>query len=128
MPLTPRRSLGSLYRRARTFLFPYRRLADERFFQALQVANPGMMDPGNVFLFDHAIRHLPSADPLLEIGSFCGLSANLITFLKRNRPLSPCSLLTCVWAILVGPGQGHERSGTDGEKEDRAGGGEAVLA
>jgi hypothetical protein len=45
-----------------------------------------------------------------------------------NRPLSPCSLLTCVWAILVGPGQGHERSGTDGEKEDRAGGGEAVLA
>jgi hypothetical protein len=51
-----------------------------------------------------------------------------VGLMKCNRPLSPCSLLTCVWAILVGPGQGHERSGTDGEKEDRAGGGEAVLA
>jgi predicted O-methyltransferase YrrM len=57
-------------------------------------ANPGMLNRGNLHCFDHAIKNLPSNDPLLEIGSFCGLSTNLLTYYKqlngkRNR------LITC---------------------------------
>jgi hypothetical protein len=78
-------SIGSLYRRIKTFLFPYKRLADESFFQALYIANPGMVEPGNLYCFDYAIRNLPTNDPILEIGAFCGLSTNLITFLKHRH-------------------------------------------
>jgi len=84
--MAPKRpSLGHLYRRAKTFLFPYKRLEDESFYQALYIANPGMLEPGNLYCIDYAIRHLPTDDPMLEIGSFCGLSTNLITFLKRRH-------------------------------------------
>jgi methyltransferase family protein len=57
-------------------------------------ANAGMLDKGNLFLIDHAIKHLPSDAPLLEIGSFCGLSTNLLTHYKRKyarkNPLITC--------------------------------------
>src|SRR5271165_4278397 len=53
-----------------------------------------MLAAGNHYLFDHAIRHLPSAAPILEIGSFCGLSTNVISHLKRvhgvRNPLVTC--------------------------------------
>src|ERR1051326_5368411 len=48
-------------------------------------ANAGMLDRGNLYLIDHAIRNLPSGAPILEIGSFCGLSANLLTHYKRKH-------------------------------------------
>jgi hypothetical protein len=51
----------------------------------LSYANPGMLEKGNQFLIDYAIQHLPSNAPMLEIGSFCGLSTNVITHLKRVR-------------------------------------------
>lgn len=57
-------------------------------------ANAGMLERGNLYCIDHAIRNLPSEAPVLEIGSFCGLSTNLISYYKekhgvRNR------LITC---------------------------------
>ncbi|MCZ6674789.1 MAG: class I SAM-dependent methyltransferase [Verrucomicrobia bacterium] len=57
-------------------------------------ANAGILHRGNLFSFDYAIRNLPSEAPLVEIGSFCGLSTNLLTYYKerhgvRNR------LITC---------------------------------
>jgi hypothetical protein len=57
-------------------------------------ANAGMLDNGNLYLIDHAIRHLPSAAPILEIGSFCGLSANLLTHFKRKHARKNV-LVTC---------------------------------
>ncbi len=51
----------------------------------LRLVNAGMLDLGNVTCFDHAIRNLPTDHPILEIGSFCGLSANVITYLKRKH-------------------------------------------
>lgn len=57
-------------------------------------ANAGMLDRGNLYLMDHAISHLPSAAPLLEIGSFCGLSANVLTHFKRKHRVEN-KLITC---------------------------------
>ncbi len=50
----------------------------------MTMANAGMLDPGNLYLFDHCIRHLgPGA--VVEIGSFCGLSLNHILLLLRQH-------------------------------------------
>lgn len=51
----------------------------------LGYANAGMLNPGNLYCFDYAIRNLPSDKPILEIGSFCGLSTNAITHYLRKH-------------------------------------------
>ena len=57
-------------------------------------ANSGMLLRGNLYCIDFAIRNLPTNDPIIEIGSFCGLSTNLISYYKeRNKARNP--LITC---------------------------------
>lgn len=52
--------------------------------------NPGMLDPGNLALFAYCIERLPSESPLIEIGSFGGLSLNhLIHLLRRAGRANP---------------------------------------
>lgn len=46
-------------------------------------ANAGMLWRANLVSFEHAIRHLNDDAPIVEIGSFCGLSANVLTYYKR---------------------------------------------
>jgi hypothetical protein len=60
----------------------------------LTFANPGMMLRGNVYCFDYAIKNLPSASPVVEIGSFCGLSTNTITYMKEKYAVKN-PLVTC---------------------------------
>src|SRR5271166_1696016 len=50
--------------------------------------NPGMLSAENIALFSYCIDNLPSAAPVLEIGSFAGKSLNFLTyFLRRSgRP------------------------------------------
>jgi hypothetical protein len=60
----------------------------------LSFANAGMLDRGNVYCLDYAIGHLPSAAPIVEIGSYCGLSANVIVFLKEKHGVRN-TLVTC---------------------------------
>ena len=57
-------------------------------------ANAGMLDKGNLYLIDRAMKQLPSTAPILEIGSFCGLSANVLTHFKRKYGLKN-RLITC---------------------------------
>ncbi len=59
----------------------------DEYINWLAFANAGMLDKGNVFCMDFAIKNLPSNSPVLEIGSFCGLSTNVITYLlsKHNK-------------------------------------------
>jgi len=52
---------------------------DDEYVTQLCYINAGILEKGNLYSFDHAIGHLPSAAPILEIGSYCGLSANLLT-------------------------------------------------
>lgn len=40
---------------------------------------------GNLHCFDYAVRNLPSTAPMVEVGSFCGLSANLVAHYKRKH-------------------------------------------
>tara|TARA_B110000037_G_C17080752_1_gene489858 strand:+ start:220 stop:978 length:759 start_codon:yes stop_codon:yes gene_type:complete len=57
---------------------------EDDYFLWLRFANPGMLNPGNIYLMKHAIDRLPSNDPIIEIGSFCGLSTNVISYLLRK--------------------------------------------
>lgn len=59
------------------------------------VAGEGMMTDGNIFAFEHAIQNLPQEGSLLEIGSFGGMSTNILAWLLRkhgqqNRPFFTC--------------------------------------
>jgi hypothetical protein len=68
-------------------------IADE-YVTWVYYVNAGMLDRGNLYCFDFAMQHLPSEAPILEIGSFCGLSTNLLGYYKRQRGRSN-ALLTC---------------------------------
>jgi predicted O-methyltransferase YrrM len=60
----------------------------------LNMAVAGWMVRGNLHCFDYAIRNLPSNAPILEIGSFQGLSTNLIAYYRRMHN-APNLLITC---------------------------------
>jgi hypothetical protein len=68
-------------------------IADE-YLNWLCFANAGMLEKGNIYLIDYAIKHLPSNAPILEIGSFCGLSTNVIAHIKRIHSIDN-PLITC---------------------------------
>lgn len=65
---------------------PVQTLEDE-YLSWLSYASAGMLNPGNTFSMDYAIKHLPTNNPVIEIGSFCGLSTNVISYLlsKNNK-------------------------------------------
>ncbi len=44
----------------------------------------GMLDEGNIYLLDYAIKNMPAGKYVLEIGSWAGLSTNLILHLMRK--------------------------------------------
>lgn len=62
-----------------------RQTLDDEFVRWLTFANAGMLNPGNVYLMDLAIRDLPAEGALIEIGSFCGLSTNCILHFMRKH-------------------------------------------
>ena len=71
----------------------------------LAFANPGMLMRGNVDCFDYAIRNLTSPAPIVEIGSFCGLSTNMIAYLaQRYQVRNP--VITCDKWIFEGATDG----------------------
>lgn len=67
----------------------------------LTFVNPGMLERGNAYCFNYAISHLPTDAPIVEIGSFCGLSTNMIAYLKEKQGvINP--LITCDKWIFEG--------------------------
>ncbi len=50
----------------------------------LTFAVPGMLNRGNINAMAYALRHLPSDAPMLEIGSFCGLSTCVLGYLRAK--------------------------------------------
>lgn len=72
--------------------------------------NAGMLARGNLYCFDYAIRNLPNEAPIVEIGSFCGLSTNAITYYKqKHRIKNP--LINCDRWIF----EGADKGGTLGD-------------
>ncbi len=59
-------------------------ISDE-YIKWLTRANAGMLNSGNIYSMSLAIENLPSASPVLEIGSLCGLSINVISYLLSSR-------------------------------------------
>ena len=66
----------------------------DEYVEWLSYANAGMLDRGNLHCFDLALRSLPSTAPILEIGSFCGLSTNVLAYYKARNHLTN-RLITC---------------------------------
>jgi Methyltransferase domain len=91
-----RRLAGRVLRKAARIIDPPQTidLINDEYISWLCYANAGMLERGNLHSIDYAISHLPSAAPILEIGSFCGLSANAITHLKRKHGVKN-PLITC---------------------------------
>lgn len=75
------------------------------FMSWLTFVNAGMLSRGNVSCLAYAIQNLPSAAPILEIGSFCGLSTNLIGYLKARHGRNN-RLITCDKWLFEGAEQG----------------------
>lgn len=61
----------------------FKDIMNESYLPWLRFANAGMLGEDNIVTFDYAISNLTSDSPMIEIGSFCGLSANVQVLLKR---------------------------------------------
>ena len=77
-------------------MFKIKDISDE-YVEWLCFANAGMLDRGNLYCFDYVIRNLPSSAPLIEIGSFCGLSTNLITYYKKKYNVKNALITSDKW-------------------------------
>ncbi len=76
------------------FIFLTTKTISDDYINWLTAANSGWLDKGNIYSLDVAIRNLPTDSPILEIGSFCGLSTNVINYFlsiygKKNK------IITC---------------------------------
>ncbi len=60
----------------------------------LSFAVPGMLVRGNVDAMAYALGHLPNEAPVLEIGSFCGLSTCVLGYLRGKAGIKN-RLFTC---------------------------------
>ena len=84
--------LFSLLKNIRKFIlsFPgYKDVSDDN-TNLLSMAIPGFLHPGNLYCFDYAIKNIPSSAPIIEIGSFSGLSTNILNYYlklydKKNK-------------------------------------------
>lgn len=84
-------------------------ISDE-FIDWLAIANAGMLERGNLHLIDLVMRQLRSEAPILEIGSFCGLSTNILTHFKTKYGLKN-RLISCDKWLFEGSGKDTDRVG-----------------
>ena len=77
------KKIFSLLKKANSLL-NQKQAKPQEFISWLKHANAGMLDKGNIYCIEYAIENLPSDNPIIEIGSFCGLSTNLISFYLRK--------------------------------------------
>ncbi|MBK8558068.1 MAG: class I SAM-dependent methyltransferase [Lewinellaceae bacterium] len=87
--------MKSLYRKLLVRLHPYKTLHfDYLMRMRTSLAGESMLHEGNIYALDYACRHLPDEGAVLEIGSFAGMSANVISWLLRQhhkeRPFYTC--------------------------------------
>lgn len=81
-------------------MFPYLRTLQRYYFKLFQektlkddfiarlhcsIIGGSMMPLGNIFALDYAIQHLPKVGNVVEIGSFGGMSTNIICYLLQKH-------------------------------------------
>jgi hypothetical protein len=99
-----RNLIARAFGRVSRMVEPPRRTIDitDEYLKWLCFANAGMLERGNLYLMDYALSRIKSSAPLVEIGSFCGLSANALTHFKRKYGLKN-QLITCDrWDFEIG--------------------------
>lgn len=73
-----------------------RNVSSDEYIQWLCQILGGWLTPdhGNLRAFDYAVRHMPIGGAIVEVGSFLGLSTNIITYLvtkyHRDNPIFAC--------------------------------------
>lgn len=60
----------------------------------VRFAVPGMLHQGNVDAMEYAVANMPPGKPILEIGSFCGLSTVVLSYLL-DKYLKTTPIFTC---------------------------------
>lgn len=63
-------------------------MLEEKNLERMLMSIPGWLEKGHIYCMDYAIKNLPDNSPVVEIGTFEGLSSNVILyFLKKyNKP------------------------------------------
>ena len=90
-----RNSIMSFYRKLLLRLYPYKTIHDD-YIARMQgsIGGAGMLHDGNTYLFDYIIQRMPATGAVLEIGSFAGLSSNVIAWFlrkyERKNPFFAC--------------------------------------
>jgi len=72
---------------------------EEPFVNIIKSANPGWVHDGHLYCFDYAISNLPTNDPILEIGAYCGLSTNIITYFKKKHSRNNQLISVDTWSF-----------------------------
>ena len=67
---------------------------EDDFITWLKYIVPGGLHPGNIQCFEYAIKNLPDESPIVEIGTFAGLSTNIFSYYKW-RYHKHNTLITC---------------------------------
>ena len=73
-------------------------LARDPFVQYMNSIIGGYLHPGNVLAFDYCLRHMPRQGAIVEIGSFLGLSTNVLSYalsLRKREPEHTAPLFSC---------------------------------
>lgn len=81
----------------------------------LMFANAGMMNKGNIYLFDYAIKNIKTNSPIIEIGSFCGLSTNIISYFLKKYVKTNTIITSDKWFF-----EGGEKSDFMGDSNIKA--------
>lgn len=79
--------------------------SEDEYLSWLSFANAGMLNKGNIHCFEYAIRNMPSKNPVIEIGSFCGLSTNVICYMLQKYKRQNLMITSDKW-IFEGAEEG----------------------
>jgi hypothetical protein len=71
-------------------------MIEEPELQRMLACVPGWLEKGHLYCFNYAIKNLPNDLPILEIGTFAGLSTNTILYYLHKHQ-KPNSLITTDW-------------------------------
>lgn len=91
-----RNLIARAFRKAARLIDPEQPIiyVEDEYVKQLCFINAGILERGNLYSYEYAISHLPSAAPILEIGSLCGLSTNILSYFKKKyHAVNP--LITC---------------------------------
>lgn len=64
-----------------------------------RISIPGFLHPGNLYCFEYAVKNIKSNNPILEIGSYSGLSTNIINYYLRLNKKSNQMICCDPWVI-----------------------------